>query len=107
MVPAGEVEAADAMGFSKFQRFREIQFPQALSKVFPLYKAQVVAMIKSTSIVGYISVQDLTKVSDIIRSRTYEAFFSLVATALIYFLIARICLALLGRAGDRLTGRHI
>ena len=106
-VPAGEVEAADAMGFSKFQTFREIQFPQALGKIFSLYKAQVVAMIKSTSIVGYISVQDLTKVSDIIRSRTYEAFFSLVTTALIYFLIARSCLALLGRAGDSLTGRHI
>ena len=45
-------------------------------------------MLKSTSIVGYIAIQDLTKVSDIIRSRTYEAFFPLIATAVIYFAAA-------------------
>jgi polar amino acid transport system substrate-binding protein len=45
-------------------------------------------MLKSTSIVGYIAIQDLTKASDIIRSRTYEAFFPLIATALIYFATA-------------------
>jgi polar amino acid transport system substrate-binding protein len=47
-----------------------------------------VNLLKSTSVVGYIAIQDLTKVSDIIRSRTYEAFFPLIATALIYFLLA-------------------
>ena len=45
-------------------------------------------MLKTTSIVGYIAIQDLTKASDIIRSRTYEAFFPLIATALIYFVTA-------------------
>ena len=40
--------------------------------------------------VGYIAIQDLTKMSDIIRSRTYEAFFPLIATAIIYFLLAYI-----------------
>ena len=41
-----------------------------------------------TSIVGYIAVQDLTKASDIIRSRTFDAFFPLVLVAVLYFLIA-------------------
>ena len=41
-----------------------------------------------TSIVGYIAVQDLTKASDIIRSRTFDAFFPLVMVAVLYFLIA-------------------
>jgi polar amino acid transport system substrate-binding protein len=41
-----------------------------------------------TSIVGYIAVQDLTKASDIIRSRTFDAFFPLIFVAIIYFLIA-------------------
>ena len=45
-------------------------------------------MVKMTSVVGYIAILDLTKASDIIRSRTYEAFFPLVTTAIIYFLIA-------------------
>lgn len=41
-----------------------------------------------TSVVGYISIMDLTKMSDVIRSRTYEAFFPLIATAVIYFLLS-------------------
>ena len=41
-------------------------------------------------IVGYIAVQDLTKMGDIIRSRTYEAFFPLIAVAVIYFVLAGI-----------------
>ena len=32
-------------------------------------------LIKATAVVGYITVQDLTKMGDIVRSRTYEAFF--------------------------------
>ena len=105
-VPQGEVEASNVMGFTPLQTFLNIQLPQAVDHVFPIYKSQVVAMIKSTSIVGYISIQDLTRVSDIIRSRTYEAFFSLVMTALIYFLIARACLMLLGRIGNRRDRRR-
>ena len=45
-------------------------------------------MMKMTSIVGYIAVQDLTKASDIIRSRTFDAFFPLILTAIIYLIIA-------------------
>ncbi|MGN1106893.1 MAG: hypothetical protein ACI4RH_09590, partial [Huintestinicola sp.] len=48
-----------------------------------------------TSIVGYIAIQDLTKASDIIRSRTYEAFFPLITTAIIYFAVTYIFIVLL------------
>jgi polar amino acid transport system substrate-binding protein len=41
-----------------------------------------------TSIVGYIAVEDLTKASDIIRSRTFDAFFPLIMAAVIYILIS-------------------
>ena len=43
---------------------------------------------KMTSVVGYIAVQDLTKASDIIRSRTFDAFFPLIMVAILYFLMA-------------------
>lgn len=49
---------------------------------------EFINMLKTTSIVGYIAIQDLTKMSDIIRSRTYEAFFPLISTAIIYFAAA-------------------
>ena len=54
----------------------------------PVYRGEAVSLLKSTSVVGYITILDLTKMSDIIRARTYEAFFPLIATALIYFLLA-------------------
>ena len=58
----------------------------------------MVSLIKSTSVVEYIAVQDLTKMSDIIRSRTYDALFPLITTAVVYFVIA----ALLGRLVSRI-----
>ena len=61
---------------------------QAAKHFLPIYKGQIVSLLKDTAIVGYIAVQDLTKISDIIRSRTYEAFFPLIATAVLYFLLA-------------------
>lgn len=86
-VGKGEIEAATAMGFSKIQTFVKIVMPQALKHAMPPLRSEVMSTIRMTSVVGYIGIQDLTKVSDIIRSRTYETFFPLVATALIYFTI--------------------
>ena len=87
-VPKGQQEAALALGFNRSQTFFKVVLPQALRQILPIYRGEFINMLKSTSIVGYIAIQDLTKVSDIIRSRTYEAFFPLIATALIYFAAA-------------------
>ncbi len=86
-IDKGQLEAASASGFSKLQAFFFITLPQAARHVIPIYKGEFISMVKMTSVVGYIAIQDLTKVSDIIRSRTYEAFFPLIATAVIYFVI--------------------
>jgi polar amino acid transport system substrate-binding protein len=94
-VDKGQHEAAAAIGFSKFQVYTLITFPQAARHVLPVFKGEFISMIKMTSVVGYIAIQDLTKMSDIIRSRTYEAFFPLIATALIYFAIAYVMTYLL------------
>ena len=59
-----------------------------IMKMFiPVYSSEIIGLIKATSVVGYIAVNDLTKMGDIIRSNTYEAFFPLIAVAVIYFLI--------------------
>lgn len=63
-------------------------------------------MVKMTSVVGYIAVQDLTKVSDIIRSRTMEAFFPLIATAVIYFAVANGMTAVLSLVEKRLEPKR-
>ena len=87
-VDGGQREAALALGYNENQAFFKFIFPQAAVRFLPVYNGEIVSLLKSTSIVGYIAIQDLTKMSDIIRSRTYEAFFPLIATAIIYFILA-------------------
>ncbi len=87
-IDGGQREAALALGYSENQTFFRFIFPQAAVRFLPVYRGEIVSLLKSTSIVGYIAIQDLTKMSDIIRSRTYEAFFPLIATAVIYFFLA-------------------
>ncbi len=86
-VDNGQYEAAYALGYSDCRTFFTIILPQALPHVMPAYKGEIVGLIKATSIVGYIAVQDLTKMGDIVRSRTYEAFFPLIAVTIIYFVL--------------------
>lgn len=85
-----QIDSAYSLGFNKIKTIKYIVIPQVLGVVIPVYKNEVVSLIKLTSIAGYISIIELTKASDIIRSRTYEAFFPLIFTALIYFLICYI-----------------
>jgi len=87
-IDKGQREAALAGGFGKFQAFSFIILPQAMRSILPVYKGEFISLIKMTSIVGYIAVQDLTKASDIIRSRTFDAFFPLIFVAVIYLFLA-------------------
>lgn len=86
-VDKGQTEAAYALGYSRNRAFFRIVLPQAMKMFVPVYSAEIVGLIKATSVVGYIAVNDLTKMGDIIRSNTYEAFFPLIAVAVIYFMI--------------------
>jgi polar amino acid transport system substrate-binding protein len=96
-VDKGQMEAAASMGYTKMQIFTKITFPQAAKQMAGQFNGAVVSLIKGTSVVGYITVQDLTKAGDIIRSRTYEAFFPLIVVAVIYFLIAHLFLLVIRR----------
>mgnify|MGYP000931700826 FL=1 len=87
-VDKGQKEAGIAAGFTRVQTFIYIIMPQALRHVLPVYKGEFISLVKMTSVVGYIAVQDLTKASDIIRSRTYDAFFPLIMVAVLYFLLS-------------------
>ena len=94
-VDRGQTEAALAMGFTKIRTFLYIVLPQAIRRILPVYKGEFISMVKMTSIVGYIAVQDLTKASDIIRSRTFDAFFPLVMVAILYFIISGVFIMIL------------
>lgn len=95
-VDKGQTEAAYALGYSRNRTFFRIVLPQAMKMFLPVYSAEIVSLIKATSVVGYIAVNDLTKMGDIIRGNTYEAFFPLIAIAVIYFMITWGAAALFG-----------
>ena len=98
-VDRGQAEAGIALGFTKAAAFRHVVLPQTVRRILPVYEGELVSMVKMTSVVGYIAVQDLTKASDIIRSRTFDAFFPLVMVAVLYFLISGLLIRALGSVG--------
>ena len=95
-IDPGQREAALALGYTENQAFFKFIFPQAVVRQIPVYRGEIITLLKGTSVVGYIAIQDLTKMSDIIRSRTYEAFFPLIVTAVIYFLLAWVISLIIG-----------
>lgn len=101
-VPQGQAEAALALGYTPRRAFFRFVLPQAVRTILPVYRGQVVILLKNTSIVGYIAIGDLTKASDLVRSRTYESFFPIITTALIYFAASWLLAFALERAGRRL-----
>ncbi|MCR4892412.1 MAG: ABC transporter permease subunit [Lachnospiraceae bacterium] len=96
-VDKGQTEASLALGYGDMQSFFRIILPQALPHFLPSYKGEVVSLIKATAVVGYIAVQDLTKMGDIVRGRTYEAFFPLIAVAVIYFILGGLLTFIINR----------
>ncbi len=105
-VDKGQYEAASALGYSSRKTFFRIILPQALPHVMGAYRGEIVSLIKATAIVGYIAVQDLTKMGDIVRSRTYEAFFPLIAITVIYFALEGLLGFLVGRISINLNPKR-
>ena len=87
-IDRGQTEAGLALGYTRRQTFFRIVLPQVIKSVMPVYQGEVISLLKGTSIVGYIAVADMTRASDLIRSRTFDAFFPLIVTAIIYFIMA-------------------
>ena len=90
-----EIEAARSIGFSAFEAFTAITLPQVARKILPSYVGGFVTLVKTTAVVGCIAVQDLTMVGSIIRSRTFDGFFPIIVSALLYLTVTAVCFLLL------------
>jgi polar amino acid transport system substrate-binding protein len=86
-VDYGQTEAAYSLGYTDTAAFYRIVLPQAMPFILSPLKGDMSALLKATAVVGYIAVQDLTKMADIVRSRTYDALFPLRSIAVIYFIL--------------------
>ena len=86
----GQVEAARTLGFSAWQAFRLVTLPQVVTIAKPVYQSTVVNLIQWTSVVGYVSITDLTRVINNIASRTMQPMITIIIGMLIYLGLAYI-----------------
>ena len=98
-INAGQREAGKSLGLSYGQITRYIIIPQAIHNIKPALGNEFITLLKETSVAGYIGIVELTKASDIIASRTYDYFFPLIITSLIYLTLT-VCLSKLINRGD-------
>ena len=86
----GQIEAARSLGLSSWQAMRLVILPQALKNSLPSLISEFIALLKETSIVGWIGLNDIMRGADNIRFQTATAFESLFAAALIYLALTAI-----------------
>lgn len=89
-IDQGQMEAGRSLGLNYSQTMRLIIIPQAFKAVLPALVNEFIVLIKETSIIGYIGMMDLTKGAMLIQSRTYNAFWPLLAAAAIYLALVMI-----------------
>ena len=101
-IDKGQFEASRSLGFDYKSTMFHIILPQAFKNILPALGNEFIVLIKETSVAAYVGISELTYVGNLVRSRTYEAFFPLIAVALIYLAIVLILSFLLKKLERRL-----
>ena len=86
-VDIGQIEAAKALGLSRYQRFRHIVFPQAIRIILPPYSNDFVAMVKDSSLVSVLGVADITQTGKIYAAGSFRFFETYSIVAYIYLIL--------------------
>ena len=101
-IDQGQTEAGRSLGLNFSQTMRLIIIPQAFKNGLPALVNEFIVLIKETSIIGYIGMMDLTKGAMLIQSRTYNAFWPLLAAAVIYLVLVMFLTFLMNKLERRL-----
>lgn len=101
-IDKGQMEAGRSLGLSYWTTMRYIILPQAFKNVLPALGNEFIALLKETSVAGYIAVHDLTRGAYNIRNMTYDSFLPLIASATIYLVMVMIISSLLSALERRL-----
>ena len=89
-IDTGQVEAARTLGFSKFQAFKLVTMPQIVRIAKPVYQSTVINLIQWTSVVGYVTITDLTRVINNIAARTMQPMITIIGGMIIYLALSYI-----------------
>lgn len=98
----GQFEAGRSLGFNYIQTMIHIIIPQMFKAVLPTLCNEFIALLKETSVAGYVGVVDLTKAGNAIAGRIYSYFLPLITVALIYLIIVIVLTKLVGVLERRL-----
>ena len=101
-VDKGQMEAGRSLGLSKAQTMVKIIFPQAIRYILPAIGNEMIALLKETSVAGYVAVRDVTKAGDLIRNNTYDSVNPLLTVALTYLGLVVLMTAVLNYVEKRL-----
>lgn len=86
-VDKGQVEAAKSLGLSRFQRFRLVVLPQAVRVILPPLGNDFVAMVKDSSLVSVLGVQDITQLGKVYASGSFRFFETYSIVAYVYLIL--------------------
>jgi arginine/ornithine transport system permease protein len=86
-VPAGEIEAAKAMGMSRWVSLRRVVVPAAFRRMLPAYGNEVIFMLQGTALASTVTLLDLTGAAGEMNSRFYLPFEAFITAAVIYLAI--------------------
>ena len=98
----GQFEAGRSLGFNYVQTMWHIVIPQMFKAVLPTLCNEFIALLKETSVAGYVGVIDLTKAGNSIAGVTYSYFLPLLTVALVYLIIVMVLTSLVARLERRL-----
>ena len=99
----GQMEAGRSLGLTRAQTKKEIILPQAFTNGLPAIGNEMIALLKETSVAGYVAVQDLTKAANQIKNTTYDQINPILLVALVYLLIVILLTKLLSIMERRLA----
>ncbi len=104
-VAGGQLEAARAMGMSRFTAFRRIWLPQALYRALPTIGGETVLQMKSTPLVATITVVDIYSLAKRVTQDTFIVYEPLLILAVVYMVMAGMIVLLFRWFENRIPSR--
>lgn len=101
-IDKGQMEAGRSLGFSNVQTMWLIILPQAFKNILPAIGNEMIALLKETSVAGYVAVVDLTKAGNQIKNTTYDQINPIMLVAIVYLAMVLILTKLLAIMERRL-----
>ena len=101
-IDKGQTEAGRSLGFSSVQTMKTIILPQAFKNILPAIGNEMIALLKETSVAGYVAVIELTKAGNQIKNTTYDQINPILLVALVYLIMVVGMTKLLGVMERRL-----